>query len=89
MRGTLMGVLIAVGAGSFATTNVSAAPVTNGTAIGEAISTSLPVELVGLREHRREESRERRHRREESRERRHRRDESRERRPWREERRER
>jgi hypothetical protein len=71
MRGTLMGVLIAASAGSFVITNVSAAPVTNGDAIGEAISTSLPIELVGWREHRREESRERRHRREESRERRH------------------
>jgi hypothetical protein len=66
LAGRLMGVLV-VGAGLFATTNVSAAPVINGTAIGEAVSTSLPVELV---QHRREESREPRHRREESRERR-------------------
>jgi hypothetical protein len=96
MRGTLVGVLVAVGAGLFATTNVSAAPVINGAAIGEAASTSLLIELVQHRReesrergHRREESRERGHRREESREREHRREESRERRHRREESRER
>jgi hypothetical protein len=89
MRGTLVGVLIAVGVGLFATTNVSAAAVINGAAIGEAASTSLPIQLVEERQHRREESRERRHRREESREREHRREESRERRHRREESRER
>ena len=71
MREALMGVLVAAGAGLFATTTVSAAPVVNGAPIGVATSTSLPIQLVEEHEHRREESRERRHhhRREESRER--------------------
>jgi hypothetical protein len=80
MREALMGVLVAAGAGLFATTTVSAAPVVNGAPIGLATSTSLPIQLVEEHEHRREESRERHHRREESREHEHRREESRERR---------
>lgn len=76
MRTTLLGVVLAISAGYFATTAVWASPI-NGAAIGEAISSSLLTQKV---EHRRDESRERRHRREESRERRHRREESRERR---------
>jgi hypothetical protein len=81
MREALMGALVAAGAGLFATTTVSAAPVVNGAPIGVVTSTSLPIQLVEEHEHRREESRERHHRREESREHEHhRREESRERR---------
>ena len=89
MRGTLLGVLVAVGTGFIASTNVSAAPVINGALIGEGLSTDLPIQRVEERRHRREESRENRHRREESRENRHRREESRERGHSREESRER
>jgi len=89
MRGTLLGMLVAMGAGLFAASHVSAAPVINGAAMGEAAATTQPIQLVEERGHRREESRERRHRREESREREHRREESRERRHRREESRER
>jgi ABC-type Zn2+ transport system substrate-binding protein/surface adhesin len=78
MREALIGVLVAAGVGLFATTNVSAAPVVNGAPIGQVTSTSLPIQLVEDRDHRREESRERRHRREESREGEHRREEGRE-----------